>query len=410
MSVTLDLPRSQPSVRLFAAAPHRLLFFIGAANVLLSMGWWTLWLIDARFQLLGLPQPAIFGGYLHAIILQYQVLPPFIFGFLLTVFPRWANMPDSTAKHYLPAGIGLLSGQAMTLIGLIGPAIFLKMGAALTIIGWAAGLSSLLLVLYRDRAKTKHALSMSVAMSLGLLGLVLYAIYLQSFDPRLIVASIKVGTFGLLLPVYFTVAHRMFPFFASRVVKGYTPYRPMWLIAAFWPLGIAHLLLELFNQPAFLWLADIPLLGLSLYFLWRNWPRDKAPPLLWVLFYGYAWLPISMALYAIQSLWLLSGAGFSLGRGPAHALFIGFFGSLLVAMVTRVTQGHSGRALVLGRLPAVAFLMIQAVAVVRVMADMMPDAPLWQIIAGLGWILAFLPWVIRSAYIYWTPRVDGKAG
>ena len=39
---------------------------------------------------------------------------------------------------------------------------------------------------------------------------------------------------------------------------------------------------------------------------------------------------------------------FVLGRAPAHALFIGFFGSLLVAMVTRVTQGHSGRPLVLG--------------------------------------------------------------
>ncbi len=34
-------------------------------------------------------------------------------------------------------------------------------------------------------------------------------------------ASIKIGTFGLLLPIYFTVCHRMIPFFASRVVAGY---------------------------------------------------------------------------------------------------------------------------------------------------------------------------------------------
>ena len=38
------------------------------------------------------------------------------------------------------------------------------------------------------------------------------------------------------------------------------------------------------------------------------------------------------------------------GRAPAHALYIGFFGSLLVAMVTRVTQGHSGRPLELDAL------------------------------------------------------------
>ena len=47
------------SPSLLAAAPHRLLFFVGASNVLLAMLWWTLWLVDARWQILGLPQPAI---------------------------------------------------------------------------------------------------------------------------------------------------------------------------------------------------------------------------------------------------------------------------------------------------------------------------------------------------------------
>ena len=30
--------------------------------------------------------------------------------------------------------------------------------------------------------------------------------------------------------------------------------------------------------------------------------------------------------------------------------------------------------------------------------------------AGIGWLLAFLPWVLRSARIYLAPRVDGKPG
>jgi uncharacterized protein involved in response to NO len=44
--------------------------------------------------------------------------------------------------------------------------------------------------------------------------------------------TIKLGTFGCLLPVYFTVAHRMFPFFATNVVAGYVPWRPMTLLGA----------------------------------------------------------------------------------------------------------------------------------------------------------------------------------
>src|SRR3546814_19474660 len=87
-------------------------------------------------------------------------------------------------------------------------------------------------------------------------------------------ASIKIGTFGLLLPVYFTVAHRMFPFFAGNVVKGYRPWRPMWLLGAFWPLTLAHLALELVHGYQWLWIADVQLLALAGTWLWRNWPRE----------------------------------------------------------------------------------------------------------------------------------------
>ena len=38
---------SATGVRMLAAAPHRLLFFVGASNVLLAMLWWALWLIGS---------------------------------------------------------------------------------------------------------------------------------------------------------------------------------------------------------------------------------------------------------------------------------------------------------------------------------------------------------------------------
>jgi uncharacterized protein involved in response to NO len=41
---------------------------------------------------------------------------------------------------------------------------------------------------------------------------------------------------------------------------------------------------------------------------------------------------------------------------------------------------------------------------------MLPNQPLWLAVAALGWMLAFVPWVIRSAWIWTTPRVDGKPG
>ena len=68
---------------------------------------------------------------------------------------------------------------------------------------------------------------------------------------------------------------------------------------------------------------------------------------------------------------------FTLGRGPVHAVSVGFFGSLLVAMVTRVTQGHSGRPLVLGRIPAIAFVGMQAVAVLRIASEFASNPAPW---------------------------------
>ena len=38
------------------------------------MAWWCLWLVDARWQLFGLTQPSMPAGWMHAIVMQYQVL------------------------------------------------------------------------------------------------------------------------------------------------------------------------------------------------------------------------------------------------------------------------------------------------------------------------------------------------
>ena len=400
-----------PDLELLTAAPHRLLFLAGAGNVLLAMAWWTFWLINTRWQLAALPQLNISAGWLHAFIMQYQVLPSFIFGFLLTVFPRWMGLAPYTRWHYVPVGFGLMAGQALTLVSLFGFEHLLFLGLLLTLAGWLTGIFYLALLLWREQQTTWHAISAFAALVLGLIGMGLMFAYLFTRDPHWMFAAIKFGSFGLLLPVYFTVCHRMLPFFASAALPGYIALRPMWVLALFWLLAMAHLGMELAHAYAWLWLADLPLAALNAWLLWRWWPRGRAmPALLKVLMIGFAWLPTALLLFGLQSLWLLQGGGFILGRAPAHALFIGFFGSLLVAMVTRVTQGHSGRPLQLGGVAAFAFIVIQATVLTRIGAELAPDSLAWQSAAGLLWLLAFLPWVLRSAWIYLTPRVDGKAG
>jgi uncharacterized protein involved in response to NO len=431
MNATI-LPAPAPAalLRTLAAAPHRLLFFVGAANVLLAMAWWAAWLLDARWHVLGLAQPVVPAGWLHAFVMQYQLLPAFFFGFLLTVYPRWMNLPAPTRWHYVPVGAGLFGGQLLTLLGALGAPPLLYAGLGLTLAGWIVAFALLLRLVWLDAARTWHAVSILAALGFGLFGMGLFVAHVAGGDARLAFASIKIGSFGLLLPVYVTVAHRMFPFFAGNVVPGYKPWRPLPWLAAFWCGVLVHLGLELVHGYAWLWVVDAPLLALCGHWLWRNWPMSRmdecrggqdarerprariapVPPLLRVLFLGFAWLPVALALYVVQSAWYALDGNFMLGRAPAHALFVGFFGSLLVAMVTRVTQGHSGRPLELGRIPAIAFVLLQGVALLRIAAEVLPDSLAWQGAAAVGWLLAFAPWVVRSLGIYARPRADGKPG
>jgi uncharacterized protein involved in response to NO len=388
------------------------MFFAGATNVLLAMTWWAAWSVGVRWPSThALAMPSVYPGWLHAFVMQYQMLPSFIFGFLLTTFPKWTKQPELARWRYVPVGLAMIAGQLITLAGALGSHHAIVVGVALTIVGWTFALAALVPIVIREQATTWHARSCVAALGLGYAGLLAFGAYVADFAPMTWVpVAIKLGTFGLLLPVYFTVAHRMFPFFATNVVAGYVPWRPLGLLAGFWCAVLVRLAFDLAHVPTWLWLPDLALLGVTAVACWRWWPRGAKPGLLGVLFIGLVWLPIAMALYLVDDLAVVARGAHVLGRAPAHALFVGFFGSVLVAMVTRVTQGHSGRPLEMPRTAWFTFVAIQVVACARVIAELTADPYAWFAVAAVGWLVAFGPWVVRLAGIYLAPRVDNKPG
>lgn len=395
------------SLSTLASAPHRLLFFVGATNVLAAMVWWTAHLSGWSEA----ATPGVPSSWLHGFLMQYQVLPTFMFGFLLTVYPRWMGGAEATRRHYLPVGLALLTGQVATLFAAWQGASFaLTLGVLNTVLGWSVGWGVLGYWMLRARSRDVHVRSTWAALTIGLCGVLLFAAGVWGQRPDWQYAAIRIAAVGLLMPVYVTVAHRVFPFFAGNVVRDYRVYRPAWALPAMWAGIVIHLGAELSGYSAWRWPADVGLASLFVHLLWRWWPRGKAPPLLIVLFAGFAWLPLAMMLYAIDSLMLLVEGASMLGRAPLHALAVGFFGTVLVAMVTRVTAGHSGRPLQLGRIAAFAFIGMQCVAAIRVSAEWMPDPTIAWRISALAWLLVFLPWVLRSLWVYLTPRVDGRPG
>ncbi len=401
---------------LLASAPHRPLFLAGAIAVLLSMAWWAVELSWMYGLPVGAwPQPSVAPAYAHGMLIQFGTFPLFMFGFLLTVFPRWMNQPSLTRMHYLPVAGLIFSGYVIAHIGLLDLPWLLKLGFGLMLAGYLIGIYTLATVLRAATNRIDHAKSCLFALSLGALGLLAFIAFLFGASSEWADLAIRLGTFGLLLPIFFTVTHRMLPFFTGNVVTGYVAVRPRWSLPVVWVLLLAHLLLDWRGALGWLWLVDIPL---ALVFAWHAlaWQPWKAlgHGLVVVLHLAFAWLPVAFALYAVQDVIYATRGELLFLRAPLHALGIGYFGSMLVAMVTRVTQGHSGRPLVMGRVAWLCFVLLQVVVLLRLRAEFPTGSAFnpyfWLVIAAYGWLLAFAPWVLRSAWIYLTPRADGKPG
>jgi hypothetical protein len=122
------------------------------------------------------------------------------------------------------------------LLAAVPPVIVIAFGAAATGWIWALGwmFGWLVRELRAGRSPTWHGWSIFTAFCAGFGCLIGVIAGLRSLDGMLIHMSNLAGLALFILPVFVTVCHRMVPFFAGNVVKGYLPWRPFWVLAAFW--------------------------------------------------------------------------------------------------------------------------------------------------------------------------------
>ncbi|HEY9091937.1 NnrS family protein [Parasphingorhabdus sp.] len=399
---------------IFAAA-HRLLFLTGVLNFAFLMLWWTAALINLYILPFGMVSGAVPATFLHAPVMLYLMLPAFFFGFLLTVFPRWSGFADLQRRQYAPIGSAFFLATIIAWGALIGDnALWLVAALAIAGLGWLIALWHLAVILAAetrsDKGPTWHAWSAFTALCLGLSGLCFSAYFLLTLDGRAYLLANSIGTFGFMLPVFLTVVHRMIPFFAGNVVAGYVRWRPYWVLALVWVFLIPLMLAPIIDSAQLQFIGALALCMLTAIMLWRWWPRGDAPGLLMVLIWGFAWAPVGFGLIALGHYAGLSGFDFSPGKAPVHAIYIGMAGSLIIAMVTRVTQGHSGRPLTMNRAAWIAFWGIELSALARIVAGLRGEHGHWLVLAGIIWILLVTPWALKQARIYLARRADGKPG
>ena len=413
--IPIQQPNTPSRWRTFTAAPHRVMFFGGALQAIATMLWWLADLV-MRYELGHPIEWTIAPGAAHAYLMIYGLFPFFIFGFLMTVFPRWMAGQEIPARRYIPAFVLLMLGAVAFYIGLATSKTILAGSILLTLCGWAIACYALLQVLLNTAHQNKrHPIAAAIALALGWCGLLCYLIWLSGGQVMWLNCALQAGIWLFLLPVFATVGHRMIPFFTSGALPQSHVSRPDWPWWVILASSAVHGILQLADASAWLWLCDAPLAVATLYLSWCwNLRRSFAVPMLAVLHTGFAWLGIAALLYTAQSLILLLSHGESsmLGLAPLHALGIGCFSTLLIGMGTRVTLGHSGKPISPDRAIQLLFAAFQTVVLLRVLADILPASwRSWLYVASAGaWLACFLPWVAIYLPVYLKPRQDGRPG
>lgn len=403
--------------KVFTAAPHRVMFFAGIAQFMLTLVWWSVELTARYTGVIAPLQTAIPSTFTHAWLMLFGVFPFLMFGFLMTTYPRWMNGPLVPEHSYVRAFLLMSAGVLLFYAGLFAGTAVVLAGIVVHAFGFALGIHGLYQV-YRavgPRRDRRYEIQLNIALALGVVSELAFAAWIAIESPLLLQTALRGALWLFLVPVLVLVGHRMIPFFSGSVIPNYTLVQPPWTFPVLWAAVVAHFALETLGHVQWLFLADAPLLFVTLHHtLHWGFRRSLSVRLLGALHIAFAGLSFGLVLYIIQSLTQLITGEFILGRAPLHAVAIGFIAAMVVAMITRVSRGHSGRPLTMDNLDWTAFVLMLAAVLLRIVGDVeliaaaSPVPP--NLLAAAAWLAAVVPWGLRYLLIYLRPRLDGKPG
>ena len=138
---------------------------------------------------------------------------------------------------------------------------------------------------------------------------------------------------------------------------------------------------------------------------WRGW-RTPSDQLVLVLHVGYLWVPAGLALLG----WSVLDPAMP-RTAAVHALTAGAMATMILAVTTRATLGHTGRELRAGALTVGAYWLVTLGALLRLAASLgWVGYQAGLELAGALWAGAFVLFLVAYGPILFGPRLDAKPG
>lgn len=373
-------------------------FLFGAAFSALAVALWV-------FSLLQQPlvSPPLGLHFWHSHEMIFGFVAAIIAGFLLTAVQNWTGL---RAINDIPL-ITLFSvwalGRLFNLVDLSLPVWFI---AAVQAIFWLGVIYHLVKPVWLIR-QFRNLIFLPILSIFCLLDVTSY--YVAIHHPLLLQAIPKTSVFLVLL-LMTVISGRVFPMFTANGTN--TPRANINKKLEFATIAISILLVAapLLEVPLSLstsFVAGLYILAAVLHALraiqWKPWVTLTVP-LVWSLHLSYWFIPLGLLLIALNKF------GFAVTYSSGlHAITLGAMSLMILAMISRISLGHSGRPIIPAASVKYSFWLLALAAICRVMAEFVHYQTL-LISAAVMFVLAFTVFIMTYFKILTSPRADGRPG
>ena len=401
-------------------SPHPVLnlgfriFFLGAAVfAILTMLKWAYITFATRFEFDGTNQMMPFYWHGHEMLYGYALAV--IAGFLLTAVKAWTQQSMPYGYKLLVIFVPWALARVLFLANGININTGTLIAAASDIIFWLLTASFVILPIYRVRQKRQ--IGIVAKLLLLFIGQVWFYVALFTQNNNGMHMSLLFGLY-LIVGVVLTIGRRVMPMFIEHGIATGGEVRQKVknsdLLDRLSLLGFFAFMLSDVFLTGYRWAVCASgtaalVIAISNLIRLKNWylPEIWSKPLLWSLWLSFFGMVIGFFLFVLVPFGIINH---SLAM---HAVVISGIGLMTLAMMSRVSLGHTGRNIHQPpKTVTVIFISITMAWLARaVLGWILPDYYFATLaMAQAFWIVAFLVFVASYAPILTLPRTDKLFG